>query len=90
MQKNDYPDEVVLKQAQRVWGTKTAGETVLSDVTVLLTLRWSRLWRASELLIHATERSYTDAWMVRVAGAMDQRRLLILSTTGPAKRVSPH
>jgi hypothetical protein len=41
-------------------------------------------------LTHATERSYTDARRVRVAGAMDQRRLLSLSTTGPAKRVSPH
>ena len=49
-----------------------------------------RLWAAGELLTHATERSYTAAWMVRVAGAMDQRRLFNLSTTGPAKRVSPH
>src|SRR5712691_11613240 len=49
-----------------------------------------RLGAAGELLTHATERSYTDAWMVRVAGAMDQRRLFNLSTTGPAKRVSPH
>lgn len=38
---------------------------------------------------YATERSYTDAWMVRVAGAMDQSKRLSLSTTVPAKRVSP-
>jgi hypothetical protein len=50
----------------------------------------SWLWGADELLTHAIERSFTDAWRVRVAGAMDQRRLLSLSTTGPVKRVSPH
>lgn len=37
MQKNDRVDEVMLEQAQRVRRTKTAGETMLSDVTVLLT-----------------------------------------------------
>ena len=53
-------------------------------------LHFIALWSVGALPTYATERSYTDTWMVRVAGAMDQRRLLSLSTTGPAKRVSPH
>lgn len=37
LRRSGAPREVVLKQAQRVWGTTTAGETMLAGGTALLT-----------------------------------------------------